>query len=451
LETDPVTPAVRAQPARRYKLINLGALALALCWFGLIATTLIPGEDDFGIYRRGALSFLRSGDPYLPTVDPAAATAPLHAGGGGPVANTYIYPPLLAYLFQPFGLLDARLGQLIWFGLNGAMLAGLIVLCIRLSDSELARRYWGIVALGVLIAPPTRLGLQLGQTGILLAFLLVASLALARRNPGVGGFLLALASLIKLYPAFIGLYYALRRPRSPLWWGICVGALILALSVLLYGLTPYISYLQRLRAGSYHPYAAEFNTSFYGLWARLLVPSHFGVALADLPLLASLLTGLSGLGALWLCWRAGANGSEDLEAQLQSSAWLCAMMLLSPLNGIYNLVLLLLPLLAILRYLEQHPDRAVRNWLVIATALVCIPPLWSDWSSALSNSVHIGWGLLLLTPPFYGLLIYLLLAAALARRCGSAARSTYTAAAARAGRAAEPKALADDAGRAIEV
>jgi hypothetical protein len=99
------------------------------------------------------------------------------------------------------------------------------------------------------------------------------------------------------------------------------------------------------------------------------------------------------------------------------------MMLLSPLNGVYNLVLLLLPLLAVLHYLEQHPDRGVRNWLILATTLVCVRPLWSEWSLALDTFVHVGWGLLLLAPPFYGLLIYLILLAQLAHRRRKAADS----------------------------
>ena len=409
-------------------MINLGALILALCWFGLIAATLISDlpNNDFGIYRKGAISFVQSGDPYLPISGQDRAIPPDQTEDDA-AKNNYIYPPLLAYLLQPFTLLNERQGRLVWFVLNGAMLGGLIALSIRLSNSAFARRYWGLVALGTLIIPPTRLGLQLGQTGILLAFLLVASLALAHRRAGIAGALLAIASLIKLYPAFLGIYYALRRPRHVLWWSIVAGALIVGLSVVAYGITPYISYVQRLRAGSYHPYAAEFNTSLYGLWSRLFVPNHFGIQVANLPLLATILTALSGLGVLGLCFWVGAGAADDLAAQLQQGVWLCGMMLLSPLNGVYNLVLLLFPLLVVLHYLEQHPDREVRNWLILATALVCVRPLWSEWSPTLDNFVHVGWGLLLLAPPFYGLLLYLVLLVRLARRCRRAADSISSA------------------------
>ena len=92
------------------------------------------------------------------------------------------------------------------------------------------------------------------------------------------------------------------------------------------------------------------------------------------------------------------------------------MLLLTPANGYYNLVLLLLPCLAILRYLELSADRHVRTWLVIATALVCIPTGWTSAHPWLYQTLHIGWGLLVLTPPLYGLLLYFIVSVQLARR-----------------------------------
>jgi hypothetical protein len=409
----------RAGAERRRALINTGALALALCWYILVGLTLTPGEDDFGIYRQGALSLVASGDPYLPVADPHAVSAD---GRGVEVeANRFIYPPLLAQLLRPFALIDERTGQLIWFLLNGAALAGLIALCIQLSRSQLAARYWGLVALGTLIAPPTRLCLQLGQTGILLALLMVAGLALARRFPAVSGLALALASLIKLYPAFLGLFYALRRPRGVLWWTIGSGAAVLLVS-LAGGPETYLSYTQRLLTGSYHPYGGEFNTALYGVWTRLFVPNHFGIAVVDLPGLARALMVVGGIVVVALCARAGAAASEELAAGLQFGVWLCGMMLVTPLNGVYNLTLLLFPLLTLLRYLELYPDRRVRAWLVAATALVCVPPLWSTWWPALDTAVRSGWGQLFVTPPLYGLLAYFALCFLIARRLTASAR-----------------------------
>src|SRR5215468_1966300 len=101
--------AARAYSTRRTTLINLGALALALCWFGLIAITTAadPDLNDFDIYRKGAISFLQSGDPYLPIGGQGPTTLP-NQNDDSAAVNNYIYPPILAYLLQPFVFLSQR-------------------------------------------------------------------------------------------------------------------------------------------------------------------------------------------------------------------------------------------------------------------------------------------------------------------------------------------------------
>jgi hypothetical protein len=289
------------------------------------------------------------------------------------------------------------------------------VLCMRLSGSIFAQRYWGILILIMLVAPPTRLSLQLGQISILIAVMLVGCLALERR-PYLAGLLLASASWIKLTPIVIGVRYALRRPRSVLWWTIIAGLALLALSLLAYGVAPYQYFFESIVFGREYPYAAEHNISFYGFWSRLLARSLYAVPLLDAPTLVRSLTILSSVATLGLCIWATRAPSDQLGNKLVFCLWLCAMQLLSPSNGYYSLVVLLLPLLVVLRYLEQRPDRGVRLWLILGTALVCIPPTWSDWQPALYTTVHTGWGLLVLTPSLYGLLIYTILLAQLAHR-----------------------------------
>lgn len=397
--------ATLAQPKYTTPINGL-ALALALLWLALVGATLVPGQDDFGIYRRGALAWVQSGDPYGALAGEAAP------------ANTFIYPPLLALLLAPLAGLDEPTGQLLWFALNCAALLALVALCIRESGSRLAARYWGPVVLVAAIVPPTRLCLQLGQTGILIALLLVAGLALARRAPWATGLMLALAGLVKLYPGFMALYYLRRRPRAPLWWTAAGGLLLLGVSLAAQGSASYLGYAQRLTGGAFHPYAAEFNTALYGLWARLFVPSHYGIVVADLPWLARALGLAGGAAALGLCLWVGADSGGGLRARLQAGAWLCAMMLASPLNGVYNLTLLVFPLLAIAAALERAPSRAARNLTAVCVALACVPPLWSAWPPDLAVATRTGWLQVILTPPLFGTLGIFGLCLWLARRAG---------------------------------
>jgi hypothetical protein len=249
-----------------------------------------------------------------------------------------------------------------------------------------------------------------------MALLLVAVGLLARRRPALAGLLLALASLIKLYPALIGVYFLLRGPRRVAWWSLVWTVALTAAFVPFYGLQHYRTFLDIIMSSANYPYAAEFNLSLVAFWNRLFAPSLYAVPLLDAPLLARSLTIVSGLLILGLCLLVRRRGEDDQSRWLEYSLWLCAMLILSPINGSYNLLLLLLPLLVVLGRLEQHPDRRTRNWLVAGAALACFPPAWSDGLPAIYNAVHVGWGTLVLTPAFYGLLIYVGLLAWLTRR-----------------------------------
>jgi hypothetical protein len=400
---------------RRAGPINRIALALAIGWLMLIGLTLTPEVDDFRQFRRGAIDLLQAGDPYATRADLAAEAQRQPGTVDESGERGFKYPPLFAYLFQPFGLLDHRLGQVLWFGINVLMLGALIALCIRMSGSLLARRYWGVVVLGTVLAPPTRLSLQLGQVSILMALLLVGAGLLARRRPWLAGLLLTLASIIKLYPALLGVYFLLRGPRRVAWWSLAWVIALVALFLPIYGFQHYRTFAEVVILSSNHPYTAEFNLSLNAFWYRIFTPSPYAVPLLDAPLLARGLTILSSLVVLCVCLLARRRGDDDESRLLEYSLWLCAMLILSPINGSYNLLLLLLPLLVILGRLERAPDRRTRNWLIAGAALACWPPAWSDGLPAVYNAVHVGWGTLALTPAFYGLVIWVGLLAWLIR------------------------------------
>ena len=404
MRSDVLTP--RSDTLRRATTINRIALALALGWLILIGLTLTPEVDDFRQFRRGAIDLLQAGDPYATRADPAAEAQRQPGTVDESGERGFKYPPLFAYLFQPFGLLEHRTGQLVWFGANVLMLGALIALCIQASGSLLARRYWGVAALGTLLAPPTRLSLQLGQVSILMALLLVGCGLLARRRPAPAGLLLTLASIIKLYPALLGVYFLLRGPRRVAWWSLAWVIALVAVFLPFYGLQHYRTFAEVVILSSNHPYTAEFNLSLIAFWERMFAPSPYAVPLLDAPLLARGLTILSSLLVLGVCLLARRRG-DDEHRLLEYSLWLCAMLILSPINGSYNLLLLLLPLLVILGRLERAPDRRTRNWLIVGTALACWPPAWSDGLPAIYNVAHVGWGTLALTPAFYGLAVYI--------------------------------------------
>lgn len=380
--------------------LNLLAVVLALGLLVVFSTRLNSAVDDFKHYWHGSVSLHAHGDPY-------------RASPADPAAPSYLYPPLLAVLLLPLSQLPQADAQRVWYAINVGALGFLIWLAIRSSHSQLARRYWGVVTLFVLVAPPTVLGLHIGQIGIIIALLLVAGFALVGRNAPAAGFLFALASCIKLYPGLMIVHALTTRLYRVVMWSAVMGAVLLSVPVVMYGISPYTSYVAKVLLS--HPYAAEANISITGFWRRLLVANAFADSLVDEPALAAALVILSDAAVTGVClWIV--RGRQRHGHCFQFSAWLCAMSLLSPFNGYYNLVLLVLPALVVLHYLEQRCDRGVWAWLLIGTALVLIPPTWTDWQPWLYGALHARWGVLLLTPSFYGLLIYFVLLSTLAHR-----------------------------------
>ena len=84
------------------------------------------------------------------------------------------------------------------------------------------------------------------------------------------------------------------------------------------------------------------------------------------------------------------------------------MVYLAPANGIYNLMFLVLPCLAVVHALEQGPDRTVRSILLLMT-MPCSMPLVSTFIQAVAPGVsiwHIPWLAPVFTPPLYALAGY---------------------------------------------
>jgi hypothetical protein len=247
---------------------------------------------------------------------------------------------------------------------------------------------------------------MLGQTGGLVALMVVGSFA-ARRRPWLAGTLLALAAMIKVYPAVLWLFFLLWHRRVAR-HTIVAGIILLAFSVAISGPTMHAEWIDTLLGGEPYPTMAEHNNSLVGFWLRLLTVNPYVQPLANAPWLAYTLLGVSSLAVIGGCiWIYRNQVDRHLEA-LHYSAWLCAMSLLAPANGIYNLMFLVLPCLAVVHTLEQRPDRTVRSTLLLVT-MPCYMPLVSTFIQAAAPGVsiwHIPWLALVFTPPLYALVGY---------------------------------------------
>jgi hypothetical protein len=141
------------------------------------------------------------------------AGAPLYRNTWEPHLDQFRYSPLVAALLAPFHLLPEWLGGALWRLLNAAALLGGCACWLRAaSPAPLTARQWG--AFFLLLAPLSLSSLNNGQPNLLIAGLLLASLAAVMGERWAGAALcVAAAAALKVYPLALGLLLAAAYPR----------------------------------------------------------------------------------------------------------------------------------------------------------------------------------------------------------------------------------------------
>jgi hypothetical protein len=240
-------------------------------------------------------------------------------------------PPFLVFPRAALALSDDFLAiRAGWFVLQAL---GLIVVAAWLArwiggrDGQLA-----FLLLPVLVASlPTMLGLQFGQFHVATLLLSVAAMiCFEERKPAVGGGLLAVATVSKLFPAFLLVYLLARRRWREVAWtlGACVVFSLVGLALL--GWTPFEAFLSYQLPRIHNGEAFSFyedkelvvsrNLGIPGLVTKL----HFlGVPGMTHPLGAALGWAFT-LLLLWLAWSAGRRAEGRIA---EARVWLALLTL----------------------------------------------------------------------------------------------------------------------------
>jgi hypothetical protein len=270
------------------------------------------------------------------------------------------HPPASVLLALPLAPLEQFQAYLAWTAISIGCLATSLWLMLRAPGIQLsATETLGFATLAVAGNAVSHHLIQ-GQVNLLLLLLVTGAWSADRRGfSAAGGVLVGIAAALKLFPAFLVLYYLTFGKWRGL-GGVLLGFAafnLLALAVL--GLEPFVDYTRTVL-----PATQEFrdwwgNASLWGFWSKLLDGSSGQVVpIAYHPRLAWCLGLLSCLLAVVCTIRRTFPLRNSPLADLPWAAFLVTMLLVSPITWEHYFVLLFLPGLIVWKASRHRPARA---------------------------------------------------------------------------------------------
>ncbi len=316
--------------------------------------------------------------------------ADIYASGRG----GYLYPPLTAWLLEPFvglGLVGAAVA---WGAVNLLLTLVCMTLCVRLvakvlrgpCDALTVGAVW-LVAMGLTYGP-IRAEFEHGQTDAIVLLGLCVGLVLIDRLPWVAGFALGLALLIK-HHVIVLIGYLLVRRRWKTAAGMVLGGMFFAfLPALQLGLSKTAAYLGqsygyvfRLFEGegapagvNLHPITWELSISITSAMARFFDgpegPAMTLVGIATMPIAAAVFC------ATWWIYRkqgvamfVGRGGRAERELPvvvvLEWCGVIIALLAFSP-QSITRHTFIMLPVHVLAAYVLLVKRPGVSKWPLLA-------------------------------------------------------------------------------------
>jgi hypothetical protein len=359
----------------------------------------------------------------LSTLDGPRGNAEAVRAGANPVnivhgSPFHLHPPpasLPMRLLVPLGFRNA---SIFWLGLS-VLLLGVLA---RLLVDAVARVAGGApvsatsLFLLLVVWPPALTNFQLGQWSIVLATLLAAGFAdWETRRESRGAAWLAMAAALKLTPAAMFPFVALRDRRAAVVYLAVVGAALAAALPLGGGLDAWRAFARDAGTNAFHWQTWWHNTlSIQGFLARLFVGAHFARPLVEAPWLARILW-VGAAAALCLTALAATRDTGRPRGPACDgcvfSLWNILVVVLNPLAWAHYGLVLLLPAALILRAADEpgsplpHATRArLRAAVAVAVVALSVPketaymiarPLPSSPATAPLLSLHLFAALLL--------------------------------------------------------
>jgi hypothetical protein len=314
----------------------------------------------------------------VPIYTPHATSVPRYLGltaNPNPSIAHNMHPPTSVLLALPLGRLNYSDAALAWNVISlAALLASLTIVAVALSVPR------SLCLPGLALLPfcmPVLGNLELDQINILLCFLLTAMWALERSGrSGMAASLLAAAAAIKLFPAYLAVYYLAQGRMRPLWLALVSFLTVALVTAFVLGWDTYHDYFTIVLPWNAHHQICGYNFSIAGFWHKLFDPVNavekiipiqrsaaiatWGTALCDLVITAIVIA---------LVRQTQTRSQRDLAFAITMTA----MLLVSPVTWDVSLLLLLVPIAIIGHSLQTVEAAWMPAVLVVIVAIVWLP------------------------------------------------------------------------------
>ena len=346
----------------------------------------------------------------LPVYTPHATSIPRHLGVPFDPLSSIEYnahPPTSVLLVLPLARLDYPDAVLVWNAISlAAFLVSLVIVSVVLA---VPRTLFLPVLAALAFCHPVYGNVYNGQLTLILVLLVTAIWALERSGrSSTAGLLLGAAAAIKLFPAFLVVFYAAQgRIRPVLAAALSFLALTLA-TVLVLGLDTYYDYVRIVLPAQAKFRSFGYNLSIAGLWHRLFDPAGETGSIEPLwPNLAlarwgTLLSDLAiTVNVAMVVHRARTSAQRELAFALVVTA----MLLVSPVTWDFSLPMLLIPIAVIAS--RTGKSRWMPVALTLILAIMWLPQnMLTELATAGRSLTSFSWTFMLGAPSlkFYSLL-----------------------------------------------
>src|SRR5262245_1082881 len=250
----------------------------------------------------------------------------------------YLYPPFLAVAVTPLAALfptDYRLANVPW-ALIGTVLAAVVAWTVSRREGIGERRDTLLLVGATFAFPPVIGELVMGNVHLILLGLLGGAwLAIRagddRRSAAIAGILVGVATIIKLFPAVVVLWFLLTGRRRAAAWSVVTIAALAVATLPFVGIQPWLDYPQVLL--NLAPPVDTTDTLAPTVWLSMLVP----------PAIARVIVVVGFIGAV--AWAVRAR-SEPVSFGVA----VAASVLIAPALYQHYLAIFVLPLLLALRW-----------------------------------------------------------------------------------------------------